>query len=123
MKNISNSIKSLFSYTCNIFEFNPIIDPITKKSYLQKVLVHQNIPCRISYTNSSSSNYITKTNFNNISLQYIKLFLHNHINVKPGSTIIVFKDSYQIATFQNSSVPKVYSNHQEIYFSIKDDFL
>lgn len=122
MKNILGAITRLYSYTCDVFEFVCLKDEESKKTSLEKVLVYEKIPCRISYFNTSSVNYVGKDVFNNKPRQYIKLFLQNDIAIKAGSSIKVFKDDDEVAEFKVSGKPYLYSNHQEIVFYTSEKF-
>jgi hypothetical protein len=110
-----SAIEIFYEDVCNIIEYQSIKDPITKVTSKKEVTVLTNQSCNLSYSTPKSADTTnTTTNINQVPL----LFISNDIAIKTGSKIVVTKKSKTVTTnitaYKNSSVPAVYSGHQEI---------
>ena len=72
-------------------------------------------PCRLSFGTSKTQTGEAATE----TTQEAKLFLAPEIVVPAGSHIVVTQNNYTLE-YKLSTVPTVYSTHQEISFSLKD---
>ena len=81
------------------------------------VIICENIPCKVSFENITSSN---KTDSVNSISQIIKLFISPDLTIKPGSKIIVSQDNVQ-SIYQSTGIPAVYPTHQEILLKSDKD--
>ena len=106
---VRHYIESLYEGSCNVVEYQKVKDPITKKTDFQEVVVLENQPCKLSYGSNKS------TGSENVSSkeETIKLFLAPEVDIKAGSKIIVTQRGRTVE-YSNSSVPAIFSNHQEI---------
>ena len=91
------NLQKLWRDTCSIYNFEKVKDPKTKTTEFKEVLVQENIPCRISFQNISST---TETPSIAVTNQVIKLFLSNKVEIKEN--------------YKASGIPAIYSVHQEV---------
>lgn len=111
--NVRKAIESMYKGRCNIFEYKTVKDPITKISSPQEVLVHENIPCKLSYEKINSTN---QSGAAQVSMS-TKLFISPNISIKAGSKIVVTQNGVTTA-FSNSGEPGRFTNHQEIMLEL-----
>lgn len=111
------AIESLYKGLCDIYVYVTEKDKETgrvRQSREVKINKEQ-VPCRLSFSNSSVTTQEDGGRLN----QVIKLFLNPEIEVKPNSKIVVWQDG-RMNVYTNSSVPAVYTNHQEVVLTILD---
>lgn len=104
------NLQKLWRDTCSIYNFEKVKDPKTKTTEFKEVLVQENIPCRISFQNISST---SETPSIAITNQVIKLFLSNKVEIKENSKIVVTRNGIP-KTYKASGIPAIYSVHQEV---------
>ena len=104
------NLQKLWRDTCSIYNFEKVKDPKTKTSGFKEILVEENIPCRISFQNISST---SETPSITITNQVIKLFLSNKVEIKENSKIVVTRNGIP-KTYKASGIPAIYSIHQEV---------
>ena len=83
------NLEKLWRDTCSIYNFEKVKDPKTKTTEFKEILVQENIPCRISFQNISST---SETPSIAITNQVIKLFLSNKVEIKENSKIVVTRN-------------------------------
>ena len=85
IKEAKKHLEGLYCGKCNIYEYRPSKDPITKRTVNKEVCVIENQPCRLS------SKSISKASEGNVSTvsKVITLFISPEITIKPGSKIVV----------------------------------
>lgn len=108
------NLQKLWRDTCSIYNFEKVKDPKTKTTEFKEILVQENIPCRISFQNISST---SETPSIAITNQDIKLFLSNNVEIKENSKIVVTRNGIS-KTYKASGIPAIYSVHQEIILVI-----
>lgn len=108
------NLEKLWRDTCSIYNFEKVKDPKTKTTEFKEVLVQENIPCRISFQNISST---SETPSIAITNQVIKLFLSNKVEIKENSKIVVTRNGIS-KTYKASGIPAIYSVHQEVILVI-----
>ncbi|WP_343117700.1 hypothetical protein [Clostridioides difficile] len=93
-------------------EYQPIKDPVTKRTNNKEVIVLENQPCKLSYKNivSATEGKVAKLE------QTIKLFISPDIEIKAGSKLIINDKEYV-----RSGESAIYPNHQEIILELLDD--
>lgn len=106
---VRNSIELSYSGLCDIFEFNEVLN-VDKTTTFTEVLVHNQIPCKLSFSNSSISK---DTEIASGIAQNVKLFLAPEIIVNSGSKIIITQDN-TTTIYENSGQPSIFPTHQEI---------
>ena len=79
------AIEMLYRDKCTIVEYQPIKDPVTKRTNNKEVIVLENQPCKLSYKNIVSA---TEGKLSKLE-QTIKLFISQDISVKAGSKLII----------------------------------
>lgn len=104
------NLQKLWRDTCSIYNFEKVKDPKTKTTEFKEILVQENIPCRISFQNISST---SETPSIAITNQVIKLFLSNKVEIKENSKIVVTRNGVS-KTYEASGIPAIYSVHQEV---------
>lgn len=104
------NLQKLWRDTCSIYNFEKVKDPKTKTTEFKEILVQENIPCRISFQNISST---SETPSIAITNQVIKLFLSNKVEIKENSKIVVTRNGIS-KTYKASGIPAIYSAHQEV---------
>lgn len=104
------NLQKLWRDTCSIYNFEKLKDPKTKTTEFKEILVQENIPCRISFQNISST---SETPSIAITNQVIKLFLSNKVEIKENSKIVVTRNGIS-KTYKASGIPAIYSVHQEV---------
>ncbi|EGT5483074.1 hypothetical protein OGM26_06235 [Clostridioides difficile] len=106
------AIELLYRDKCTIVEYQPIKDPISKRTSNKEVVVLENQPCKLSYKNiaSATDGKVAKLT------QTIKLFISPNISVKAGSKLIINDKEYV-----RSGESAIYPNHQEIILELFKD--
>lgn len=108
------AIEMLYRDKCTIVEYQPIKDPITKRTNNKEVVVLENQPCKLSYKNITSAidGKVAKLE------QTIKLFISPNISVKAGSKLIITNQNNVTKEYVRSGEPAIYPNHQEIILEL-----
>ncbi|MFL8713024.1 hypothetical protein Q3304_19805 [Clostridioides sp. GD02377] len=106
------AIEMMYRDKCTIVEYQPVKDPITKRTNNKEVVVLENQPCKLSYKN------ITSTEQGKVAklTQTIKLFISPNINIKAGSKLIINDKEYV-----RSGESAIYPNHQELILELLKD--
>ncbi|HBF1530018.1 TPA: hypothetical protein LTV88_001016 [Clostridioides difficile] len=106
------AIEMLYRDKCTIVEYQPVKDPVTKRTNNKEVIVLENQPCKISYKNitSATDGKVAKLE------QTIKLFISPDIEIKAGSKLIINDKEYV-----RSGESAIYPNHQEIILELFKD--
>ncbi|MBZ0585357.1 hypothetical protein KWL18_018915, partial [Clostridioides difficile] len=84
------AIEILYRDKCTIVEYQPIKDPITKRTNNKEIVVLENQSCKLSYKNivSAEQGKVAKLE------QTIKLFISPDIEIKAGSKLIINDKEY-----------------------------
>lgn len=112
-----SAIESIYSGSCDIYEYIPSKDPVTKITGLQDNLVAAGQPCRLSFQTISPSD---QSDSANEIRQTIKLFMSPAVLVKAGSKLIVTQNG-RTETYRNTGKAAVYSNHQELVLNLYEE--
>lgn len=105
-----NALHSLWSGVCNVYVRQSIVNETNGRNEPAEVLVHENVPCRLSHSSVSS----TSENSSAAQvLQTVKLFLPKDIAIQPGSKLTITQNG-KTENYVKSGQPAVYSRHQEI---------
>lgn len=117
------------SYTdvCNVWENVKKKDPKSKITKTERTLVHELLPCRMSFGSfvRPSGDEVTS----NLTLSVV-LFTSPDVIIKAGSEFEVERNVLtsndgtlpRVVKLKNSSPPYVYPTHQEITCSILEDY-
>ncbi|MBS5515459.1 MAG: hypothetical protein KHX50_07785 [Roseburia intestinalis] len=103
---------------CTVTEFQPIKDSRTKITSEKEVVVLEDEPCRLSYSNVSA---VDQTEAAAKTAQVTKLFLSPDTQIKSGSKIAVTQAGITRA-YECSGVPAVYPTHQEIVLTLSERY-
>ncbi|VIF92746.1 phage protein [Clostridioides difficile] len=106
------AIEMLYRDKCTIVEYQPVKDPVTKRTNNKEVIVLENQPCKLSYKNitSATDGKVAKLE------QTIKLFISPNIEIKAGSKLIINNKEYV-----RSGESAIYPNHQEVILELLED--
>ncbi|MGS5516344.1 hypothetical protein AB8L61_10210 [Clostridioides difficile] len=112
MDKTRKAIEMMYRDKCTIVEYQPVKDPITKRTNNKEVVVLENQPCKLSYKNiaSATDGKVAKLT------QTIKLFISQNINIKAGSKLIINNKEYT-----RSGEPAIYPSHQEVVLELLED--
>jgi hypothetical protein len=108
------AIESLYDGKCTITEHQKVKKE-NKSTGFQDVVVHEDIPCRLSFQTISNTNQ-TDTAASAV-IQITKLFLAPEIKVKPGSKLTVTQNDV-VTEYECSGEPAFYNTHQEIILKL-----
>lgn len=115
MVNIKSALQSLYTGQCDVYEYRPAKDPVSKITSHQEVKVNATaIPCRLSFETVSA---VAEGSGASIPRQVVKLFMDPAIVIKAGSKIVVTQNGRTTA-YKNAGEPAVHTNHQEILLEI-----
>ena len=112
MKNLSIArkyIEKLYLDTATVIEYREVEDEITHISNFQEVIVHENIPCKLSFNRFPQSGEGVAS-----SLSFLATILISpDLTINEGSKFVIEKNgkTYELS---NSGVPRMGINHQEI---------
>lgn len=109
-------IEKLYIDTCSIYEFQKVTDPETHITNMQEVLVHENVPCKISHKTTAYS----EAGISSVLTLASSLIINPDIVIAPGSKILVTRDGVTTA-YKNSSEPARYINYQKVMLELEDE--
>lgn len=109
-------IEMLYLDKCNIYEYQTVVSPDDYTTNMEEVLVHEDIPCKISYRATGHTN----DGLGEGQFQVTTLFINPDIEVKAGSRIVVTRNGVSTA-YKNSGAPTRYFNHQEIGLELEEE--
>lgn len=121
-----NVIESLYTDVCNVYEHKKTRDEKSKQTKMVRTLVHELLPCRMSFGSfvRPSGDEVTS----NLTLSVV-LFLSPNVEIKAGSEFevernVLSDDSTlpRIIKLKNSAPPYIFETHQEITCSILEDY-
>ena len=121
------SIESFYTDVCNVYEHKKIRDEKSKQTKTKRTLVHELLPCRMSFGTfvRPSGDEVTS----NLTLSVV-LFLSPNVEIKAGSEFEVERNVLsnddstlpRIVKLKNSAPPYIFETHQEITCSILEDY-
>ena len=114
---IRKAIERLYVGRCHITNHQKMVDPVTKITSFQNVVLCENEPCRLSFSSVKSSN---ETDEVTEVAQVVKLFLRPELIVQAGSKITVTQNG-RTTEYIASGQSAVHTNHQEIVLELKED--
>ncbi|WP_227856136.1 hypothetical protein [Clostridioides sp. ES-S-0048-02] len=117
MDKARKAIELLYRDKCTIVEYQPVKDPITKRTNNKEVVALENQPCKLSYKNivSATEGKVAKLG------QTIKLFISPNINVKAGSKLTITNQNNVTKEYVRSGESAIYPNHQEVILELLED--
>lgn len=110
--------EKLYDGRATVTESQKVKDEKTKLTSTEEVIVLEDEPCRLSYSNVSTTDQtesVAKTS------QIIKLFMSPETKIKPGAKITVTQAGVT-ETYECSGTPAVYETHQEIILKLAGRF-
>ncbi|HBF4080029.1 TPA: hypothetical protein KOT11_000339 [Clostridioides difficile] len=117
MDKTRKAIEMLYRDKCTIVEYQPVKDPVTKRTNNKEVIVLENQPCKLSYKNivSATDGKVAKLE------QTIKLFISSDVEIKSGSKLIITNQNNITKEYVRSGESAIYPNHQEIVLELLED--
>lgn len=112
------AIESMYEGVCTVTEYRKVTDDTTHLTYNKEIVLLENEPCRLSF---ESVQVTDKTDTVSNTVKKIKLFISPFIAIKPGSKITVTQNGVT-SEYTYSSVPSVYSSHQEIMLDLFKEY-
>ncbi|MCI9978059.1 hypothetical protein JY742_18180 [Clostridioides difficile] len=111
------AIEMMYRDKCTIVEYQPVKDPVSKRTSNKEVVVLENQPCKLSYKNiaSATDGKVAKLT------QTIKLFISPNIEVKAGSKLIITNQNNITKEYIRSGESAIYPNHQELILELLKD--
>jgi hypothetical protein len=108
-------IEMLYLDKCDIYEYQTVRDPEDFTTSSKEVLVHENVPCKLSCEseNPSYDGYFEG------QYQRIKLIINPEIEISAGSRIVITRGG-KTTSYKNSGAPSRFFNHQEIILVLED---
>ena len=126
-KSHKKQIERTYTDVCNVYEYKKMRDEKSKQTKTVRTLVHELLPCRMSFGTfvRPSGDEVTS----NLTLSVV-LFLSPHVEIKAGSEFEVERNVLtsddttlpRVVKLKNSSSPYIYLTHQEITCSILEDY-
>ena len=110
MVSTKNALEMLWLGLCSIYVREKKINPNTKRTEFVETELITDQPCKLSFETIKSteeSNHVAGVR------QAVKLFISPNITIPAGSKIVVIQNDVT-GEYQNSGVPPVFTNHQEI---------
>lgn len=102
-------IEKLYLDTCTVIEYQEVEDPITHITDMQEVVVHENVPCKLSFNRFPQSGDGVAS-----SLSFLATILTSpDLKINEGSKFVIEKNG-KVYELSNSGVPRMGINHQEI---------
>ena len=114
MVKVRKALESLYDGRCTITEYQKVKKE-NKSTAFQDVVVHEDIPCRLSFNSITNTNQ-TDTGASAVA-QTVKVFLAPEIQVKPGSKLTITQNDVT-TEYKSSGQPSFYSTHQEIVLEL-----
>lgn len=108
------AIESLYTGSCDIFEYQPVKDPVTKITKHQPVPTLTNQPCKLSFNKINSANQTETAASVAVTA---KLFISPDILIRPGSKLTVTQNGKSFE-YKNSGEPAFHSSHQELVLEL-----
>lgn len=109
-------IEKLYVDTCNIYEYQKVIDPDDGSTNVEEVLVYENVPCKISHRGTGH----TEDGLGDTLFLVTELIINPDIVVKAGSRIVLTRNGVS-TTYKNSGEPARYLNHQQIKLELEEE--
>ena len=103
------AIEMMYQGTCIVTEHQKV-KKANKTTGFQDVIVLENQPCKLSFTNITATN---QTETAALVAQTTKVLIAPEIQIKPGSKLTITQNGVT-AEYENSGEPALFNTHQEI---------
>lgn len=113
LSSVRKFIEKLYIDTCSVIEYQSFEDPVTHITDMQEVVVHENIPCKLSHQSEKQSGEGVASGLSLSSY----IILSPDLVINPGSKIVVTRNGIETA-YKNSGEPARHINHQKIMLEI-----
>lgn len=117
---VRKAIESRYDNLCSIYVYQDVFDEDTKQIKRERVILLENIPCRLSYqTQAFASLVSTQTDGVPETYQGVKMFIAPEYDIPENSEVEVQRYG-RLLKFKRSSVPVIHHNHQEVMVEVLD---
>jgi hypothetical protein len=117
---VRKAIESRYDNVCSVYVYSDVFDEDTKQTRRERVVLLENIPCRLSYqTQAFASLVSTQANGVPSAYQSVKMFISPDLDIPENSEIEVHRAG-RLLKFKRSSVPVIHTNHQEVMVEVLD---
>ena len=117
---VRKAIESRYDNVCSIYVYQDVFDEDTKQTKRERVVLLENIPCRLSYqTQAFASLVSTQTDGVPETYQGVKMFIAPEYDIPENSEVEVQRYG-RLLKFKRSSVPVIHHNHQEVMVEVLD---
>lgn len=119
IKKLMDICNLIYFQKANIYKEITKTDENSNLTTNELTLIYENIPCRVSSKNGSSSLVRGSSRFTdtaNIDNKNEKIFMDKNISVFVGDKVVVKKDSVEY-TYVVNGEPNIYTSHQEFFVS------
>ena len=109
MVNTRKALRKLWKDRLTVSEYKEVVKPNKATGFVEEVVLEDE-PCKLSF---SSLQAVNQNDQAATTVQVVKLFLDENVEIKPGSKITVTRRD-RVYEFSQSGLPGVFTNHQEI---------
>ena len=106
---VRTAIEMMYQGTCTVTEHQKVKKE-NKTTGFQDVIVLENQPCKLSFSNITSTN---QTETAALVAQTAKVLIAPEIQIKPGSKLTITQNGVT-TEYENSGEPALFNTHQEI---------
>lgn len=115
---VKRALQKLWNDRCTIIIRTKVQNPTSKRTEFVETVLYSNQPCKLSFETLTSTSEASNVPY---ITQGAKVFLDNELSVPDGSKIVVVREG-KTFTFKASGEPGWFSNHQEIYLKLFEDW-
>ena len=117
IKKARKYLELLYLDRATIIEFQSVTDPITHITSQQEVVVHENVPCKLSHHVPQASGEGKASSL--LLSSYV--FFSPDLIIKAGSKIVITRNGKSVE-YSNSGEPAMGLNHQKIMLKLWKDY-
>lgn len=118
---VGTAIRSMWIGRCTVYNYQDVFNPETHQTTHELVATCHDEPCRVSYQRE-----FTKPSYveNGVAsaMQRITLIIRPDLCIDAGSVIEVTQRGIT-SKYKRASAPMIYTNHQEVWLEIYEDYV
>lgn len=108
------AIEKLYTHKCDIYENRSVFNAERFRNEMQKILTHENVPCRVSFITQNTQTDDNVSKIDNL----VKLFISPEIIIEPAASVAANVDGNKIYMVLATS-PAIYKTHREYILKIQ----
>lgn len=112
---IKDAVEGLYFDKCDVYEYEESTNPVTHVTSHSQSKVFENLPCRLVYKSITAAGM--KCGAATVA-QSTELITSPDYYIKPGSKIVVTKQTGQTIAYKSSGQPSFYPSHQQIMLEL-----